>query len=175
MQKYIKKESAKSKKEAQKNDKGKGKAGAKDNHPRKRRKTGYEDPGKYLTKKNGPMEMKIPEQILDKIHLYNAMLQLGLPRFVKLPLVNALVLQMYQTKRSPCHLDTQEITIGRFHARGLAILDPVINALVGTYALQALDDRRSPEPAESPGAEDSSDEASGANEDDGNADPEDLF
>jgi hypothetical protein len=86
--------------------------------------------------------MDIPTDLLEKIHLYNAMLQLGLPKFVQLPLIDAIVLEMYERKLSQCELDTLEITVGRFYSRGIAVLDPVLNHLIGTYAFRTQDDRR---------------------------------
>ncbi|EOA90067.1 uncharacterized protein SETTUDRAFT_102576 [Exserohilum turcica Et28A] len=100
-----------------------------------------------LANPGGPIAMDIPTPLLDKIHLYNVMLQLGLPRFIQRPLVEALISQLNRTRLSACHLDTLEITVGRFYSRGLAILDPVINHVIGTYYLRTLDDRRHPEPA----------------------------
>ncbi|USP78484.1 uncharacterized protein yc1106_05758 [Curvularia clavata] len=99
-----------------------------------------------LTRPGGAMAIEIPNDLLEKIHLYNAMLQLGLPKFVQLPLIDALVSQMSETKLSECHLDTLEITIGRFYSRGVAILDPIVNHFIGTYAHRPLDDRNNPDP-----------------------------
>ncbi|EUC41345.1 hypothetical protein COCMIDRAFT_106413 [Bipolaris oryzae ATCC 44560] len=101
----------------------------------------------YLTNPNGPIAMRIPSSLLEKIHLYNCMLQLGLPKFIQSPLIDALIHQLYKTKLSACHLDTIEITICRFYSRGIAILDPVINHLIGTYSLRSLPDRNHPKPA----------------------------
>ncbi|KAL7772436.1 hypothetical protein CFE70_002395 [Pyrenophora teres f. teres 0-1] len=81
---------------------------------------------------------------LGRIHLYNAMLQLGLPKPIQKPLIDALVLQMYQTNLNACHLDALEMTVGRFYARGLPILDPVLNHFAGTYAFRRPEDRRNP-------------------------------
>jgi hypothetical protein len=94
---------------------------------------------------NEPLAMNIPTHLLGKIHLYNAMLQLGLPKFVQLPLIDAIVLEMYERKLSQCELDILEITIGRFYSRGIAVLDPVLNHLIGTYAFRTQDDRRQPQ------------------------------
>jgi hypothetical protein len=102
---------------------------------------------RYLVRTNSPMAIGIPEALVDKIHLYNAMLQLGLPKFVQLPLIDALVLQMDQTRLSACQLDTLEHTIGRFYSRGIAVLDPVLNHFIGTYSSRSLDDRTKPEPS----------------------------
>jgi hypothetical protein len=88
----------------------------------------------------------IPESLLEKIHLYNVMLQLGISSHFQRPLVDALVLQMYQTNLSNCHLDTLEMTVCRFYSRGMAILDPVINHLIGTYFLRSAADRANPIP-----------------------------
>ncbi|KAF1935645.1 hypothetical protein EJ02DRAFT_428249 [Clathrospora elynae] len=124
-----------------------------DARPKKRGKTTEyaedteaKNPGNYLAKLGGPIAMEIPADLLEKIHLYNAMLQLGLPKFVQLPLIDTLVLQMYKTNLSACHLDTLEITIGRFYSRGVAILDPVLNHLIGTYYFHSLADCTHPEP-----------------------------
>ncbi|KAH9861249.1 hypothetical protein IAQ61_010986 [Plenodomus lingam] len=90
------------------------------------------------------LHMPIPDNILDKIHLYNAMLQLGLPKFVQRPLIDALILQMYKTPLNRCHLETLEITVGRFNSRGIAILDPVICHFIGTYPFRRMADRLNP-------------------------------
>jgi hypothetical protein len=99
-------------------------------------------PSNYLVKGDGPIAMEFPADLLEKIHLYNAMLQLGLPKFVQLPLIDALVLEMYQTNLTACHLAHLEMTVGRFYSRGVAVLDPVLNHLVGTYSFRTLEDRR---------------------------------
>lgn len=114
--------------------------------PKRFDKTQNQEWRESLTRRGGPLAIDIPNSLLVKIHLYNAMLQMGLPKFVQLPLIDALVLQMYQTDLNACHLDTLEITIGRFYSRGLAILDPVLNHFIGTYALRSQDDRRNPRP-----------------------------
>jgi hypothetical protein len=90
----------------------------------------------------------IPELLLEKIHLYNAMLQLGIATHFQRPLVDALILQMYQTNLQDCHLDTLEMTVCRFYSRGMAILDPVINHFVGTYSLRSATERGAPTPPE---------------------------
>lgn len=90
--------------------------------------------------------MPIPETLVEKIHLYNAMLQLGLPKFVQQPLVDALILHMYKTDLKLCHLDLLEMTLGRFYSRGVAVLDPVLCHLIGTYAFRTIDDRKKPKP-----------------------------
>ncbi|CAA9958877.1 hypothetical protein PTMSG1_02410 [Pyrenophora teres f. maculata] len=89
-------------------------------------------------------QIQMPEDLLGRIHLYNAMLQLGLPKPIQKPLIDALVLQMYQTNLNACHLDALEMTVGRFYARGLPILDPVLNHFAGTYAFRRPEDRRNP-------------------------------
>jgi hypothetical protein len=86
--------------------------------------------------------IQTPNDLLNKIHLYNVMLQLGIPSFFQQPLIDALVLQMYQTNLNQCHLDTLEMTVCRFHSRSVAVLDPVINHLIGTYSLRPLADRQ---------------------------------
>ncbi|CAN9380829.1 unnamed protein product [Alternaria alternata] len=100
-----------------------------------------------VSRSDPPVVMDIPEPLVDKIHLYNAMLQLGLPKFVQLPLIDVLVLQMYRTKLEACELDTLEHTIGRFYSRGVAVLDPVLNHFIGTYSFRSLGDRAKPEPS----------------------------
>ncbi|KAI1538053.1 hypothetical protein PtrSN002B_005251 [Pyrenophora tritici-repentis] len=85
--------------------------------------------------------MQMPDDFVGKIHLYNAMLQLGLPKSIQKPLIDALVLQMYQTTLNACHLDVLEITVGRFHARSLPVLDTVLNHFAGTYAFRPPEDR----------------------------------
>ncbi|KAH9873285.1 hypothetical protein J1614_005683 [Plenodomus biglobosus] len=91
------------------------------------------------------LHIPIPDAILDKIHLYNAMLQLGLPKFVQRPLIDALILQMYKTPLNRCHLATLEMTVGRFNSRSIAILDPVLCHFVGTYPFRRLADRQNPD------------------------------
>lgn len=86
----------------------------------------------------------IPEDLLQKIHLYNVMLQLGISMRFKQPLIDSLILQMYETRLQKCHLDTLEMTVARFYSHGVPILDPVLNHLVGTYALRTRDDREHP-------------------------------
>ncbi|KAF1834756.1 hypothetical protein BDW02DRAFT_568722 [Decorospora gaudefroyi] len=113
--------------------------------PEPERQTSPEkNPAHDLVKPDGPIPMEIPNDPLEKIHLYNAMLQLGLPKFVQLPLIDALVLQMYQTKLTACHLDTLEMTVGRFYSRGVAVLDPVLNHFIGTYSFREWNDRKPP-------------------------------
>jgi hypothetical protein len=126
----------------------------------------------HLAREGDPIAMQIPEELVKKIHLYNAMLQLGLPKFVQLPLIDALVLQMYQTELNACHLSTLEHTIGRFYSRGVAILDPVLNHLIGTYSLRKLGDRTNTKPLTENGSEsledmeDSVEQSEGARDDD---------
>ncbi|KAI4688734.1 uncharacterized protein J4E84_004664 [Alternaria hordeiaustralica] len=81
--------------------------------------------------------MRIPDALDDKIHLYNAMLQLGLPKSVQL---------MYKTKINACHLATLEHTVGRFYSRGVAVLDPVLCHFIGTYSRRTLQDRKNVRP-----------------------------
>lgn len=92
-------------------------------------------------------KIEVPEDLLEKIHLYNAMLQLGIAKRFQQPLVDALVLQMYKTNLKDCHLDTLEMTVGRFYSRGIAVLDPVLNHFIGTYSLRSEADRHDVEPA----------------------------
>ncbi|KAH8701317.1 hypothetical protein GQ44DRAFT_717857 [Phaeosphaeriaceae sp. PMI808] len=73
------------------------------------------------------------------------MLQLGLPSFIQRPLIDQLVAQMYHTRLDSCHLMTLEMTVGRFYSQGVAVLDPVINHLIGTYSLRSLQDRNGPD------------------------------
>jgi hypothetical protein len=86
--------------------------------------------------------MDIPEELLNKIHLYNAMLQLGLPSFIQRPLIDKLVDQMYRTNLNACELEILEITVGRFYSQGVPVLDPVLCHFVGTYPLRMLQDRQ---------------------------------
>jgi hypothetical protein len=60
---------------------------------------------------------------------------------------------MYQTELRACHLDVLEHTIGRFYSRGVAILDPVLNHLIGTYSFRCSKDRKNPKPSEKSGDE----------------------
>ncbi|KAH7082320.1 hypothetical protein FB567DRAFT_605670 [Paraphoma chrysanthemicola] len=92
-------------------------------------------------------EIRIPEELLEKIHLYNVMLQLGIRSYFQRPLIDALVLHMYRTRLNQCHLDTLELTVCRFYSRGIAVLDPVLNHLIGTYAFRSLNDRQNPRPS----------------------------
>ncbi|KAF2125902.1 hypothetical protein P153DRAFT_389349 [Dothidotthia symphoricarpi CBS 119687] len=89
-----------------------------------------------------------PDSLLEKIHLYNASLHLGLPSFVQKPLTTALIAQMHKTKLRACHLETLEITIARFYARGIPALDPVLAAFIAAYAARPASDRANPESAE---------------------------
>ncbi|KAI4628742.1 hypothetical protein J4E83_003295 [Alternaria metachromatica] len=95
---------------------------------------------------DGAVTMRIPDALDDKIHLYNAMLQLGLSKLVQLPLIDAIVMQMYKTKLNACHLATLEHTVGRFYSRGVAVLDPVLCHFIGTYPRRTLQDRRNVRP-----------------------------
>ena len=88
------------------------------------------------------LTITLPESLSEKIHLYNAMLQLGLPKFVQQPLVDELILEMYKRKFRDCHLDILEMTVGRFHSRSIPILDPVLNHFFGTYAFRTPEDRK---------------------------------
>jgi hypothetical protein len=60
---------------------------------------------------------------------------------------------MYQTELRACHLDVLEHTIGRFYSRGVAILDPVLNHLIGTYSFRCLKDHKNLKPPEKSGDE----------------------
>lgn len=111
-------------------------------------------------------KIAIPEDLLGKIHLYNAMLQLGLPSFVRQPLIDGLVAQMYRTNLSACELDTLEMTIGRFYAHGVPVLDPVLCHFIGTYALRNSQDRQRPEPSAPPEQDDLSPTDDEAQQDD---------
>jgi hypothetical protein len=91
-------------------------------------------------------QIEVPDDLLEKIHLYNAMLQLGIAKRFQQPLIDALVLQMYKTNLKDCHLDTLEMTVGRFYSRGIAVLDPVLNHFIGTYSLRSEADRHDVEP-----------------------------
>ncbi|KAF1999781.1 hypothetical protein P154DRAFT_389231, partial [Amniculicola lignicola CBS 123094] len=85
--------------------------------------------------------LTIPDGLDDKIKLYNAAIQLGLPKFIIRPLTQALVLQMHQTRLENINLELIETTLGRLNGRAVDILDPVINHFVGTYALRCPEDR----------------------------------
>jgi hypothetical protein len=91
-------------------------------------------------------KITIPARLDEKIHLYNVMLQLGIATRFTRPLVDSLILDMYQNNLRQCHLDTLEMTVCRFNSRAVAILDPVINHLVGTYSLRSRQDRDNPIP-----------------------------
>jgi len=107
-------------------------------------KKGSDQPNPTPASSNKLPQIRIPDDLLRKIHLYNAMSQLGLPKPVQKPLIDALVLQMYETNLNACHLNTVEMTIGRFQSKGLAILDPVLNHFAGTYAFRTPQDRTNP-------------------------------
>ncbi|KAH7070617.1 hypothetical protein BKA63DRAFT_476019 [Paraphoma chrysanthemicola] len=111
--------------------------------PKKRRHT----EGTLNELKAALPQICIPEGLLEKIHLYNVMLQLGIRSYFQRPLIDALVLHMYRTGLNQCHLDTLEMTICRFYSRGIAVLDPVLNHLIGTYAFRSLNDRQNPTPS----------------------------
>jgi hypothetical protein len=63
---------------------------------------------------SGIPSVEIPEDLLEKIHLYNCMLQLGLPSFIQRPLINALVSEIYRTPLQECQLEVLEMTVARF-------------------------------------------------------------
>jgi hypothetical protein len=88
-------------------------------------------------------KLEIPTSLLDKIHLYNAAQQLGLPRFAQLDLTRALCKQLHSTRLTACELELQtlEMTVARFYSEGIAVLDPVISCLVGSYGLRDQADR----------------------------------
>jgi hypothetical protein len=99
-----------------------------------------ESSGKDL---NDPLpEIIIPDDLLEMIHLYNCMLQLGIASHFQRPLIDALVLRMYRANLQKCHLDTLEMTVCRFFSRGVPALDPVLNHFIGTYALRSATDRQ---------------------------------
>ncbi|KAI4641118.1 hypothetical protein J4E93_007996 [Alternaria ventricosa] len=52
-----------------------------------------------LVKPDGTIPMDIPVALEDKIHLYNAMLQLGLPKFVQLPLIDKIMIWISLAKK----------------------------------------------------------------------------
>ncbi|KAF2875644.1 hypothetical protein BDV95DRAFT_562320 [Massariosphaeria phaeospora] len=87
-------------------------------------------------------EIALPRRLFSKIHLYNAMVQLDMPKFAQKNLISALCTEMYEKDLSQCELDALEITIGRFNSNAVGILDPVLNFFVGTYALRTLSDRQ---------------------------------
>jgi hypothetical protein len=92
--------------------------------------------------------VKIPKDLLEKIHLYNCMLQLGLPSFIQRPLIDALVAEIYRTPLQECHLEVLEMIVARFYSLGVAVLDPVLSHLVGTYAFRSIEDRQHGRPEE---------------------------
>jgi hypothetical protein len=51
---------------------------------------------------------------------------------------------MYPKNLNACHLELLKMTVGRFYANGVAILDPVLSHLVGTYSFRSLQDRQDP-------------------------------
>jgi len=93
-------------------------------------------------------KVELPDALVEQIHLYNVMLQLGLPRFVQQPLIDVLVAGMYQRNLKDCELETLEMTVGRFYSEGVAVLDPVLCHFIGTYPLRTLADRQDPAPAD---------------------------
>ncbi|KAH6875613.1 hypothetical protein BKA58DRAFT_467384 [Alternaria rosae] len=110
-----------------------------------------------LVKPDGAIVMGIPPALEGKIHLYNAMLQLGLPKFVQLPLIDAIVMEMYNNRLNACHLATLEHTVGRFYSRGVAVLDPVLCHFIGTYPHRTSQDRRDVKPSTESGTKSSDD------------------
>jgi hypothetical protein len=82
-------------------------------------------------------KMDIHEDLVNKIHLYNAMLQLGIPSVVRRLLIHRLVDQMYRKNLNACELETLEMTVGRFHSQGVPVLDPVLCYFVSTYPLHS--------------------------------------
>jgi len=96
----------------------------------------------------------IDEDLLEKIHLYNCMLQLGLPSFIQRPLIDTIVRQMYETNLNACRLEVLDMTVARFHSLGVAVLDLVLSHLVGTYSFRSLQDRQDPGPSDATAEED---------------------
>jgi hypothetical protein len=82
-----------------------------------------------------------PESLEDKIHLYNAMLHLGIIKFFTNPLVEQLCADIYSARLADCELETLEHTVARFHSRGVSILDPVLSCFAGAYGLRSGNDR----------------------------------
>ncbi|KAH7136093.1 hypothetical protein B0J11DRAFT_416776, partial [Dendryphion nanum] len=84
---------------------------------------------------------EIPDSLLEKIHLYAAMLHLEVPRFIQRPLIEALTQQLYRTPLRNCHLTVIERCIARFHSQSTQVLDPVLCLFFGTYAHRTPEDR----------------------------------
>ncbi|KAF2798748.1 hypothetical protein K505DRAFT_224273, partial [Melanomma pulvis-pyrius CBS 109.77] len=96
----------------------------------------------HMSKRKDIPRPIIPNTLAEKIHLYNAMLHLGVPKFIQAPLTEALVKEMYQKKLNECELELLEITIGRFHSHTVAVLDPVLNHFIGNYGSRHKEDDR---------------------------------
>jgi hypothetical protein len=93
-------------------------------------------------------KMDIPEELLNKIHFYNVMLQLSLPSSAQRPLIDSLVGHMCPTNLNAYELETHEMTVGRFYSQGVPVLYPVLCHFVGTYPLRRLQDRQNLRPLE---------------------------
>ncbi|KAF2275515.1 uncharacterized protein EI97DRAFT_459414 [Westerdykella ornata] len=109
----------------------------------------------------------IPDGLEDKIHLYNTMLQLAMPRRLQHELIKALCRQIYCTElvqdgkqRSP-HLELLEMTIGRMCSRTVAVLDPVLCCLAGSFGRREQRERNLIVPRPAPTAEQTTENADG--------------
>jgi hypothetical protein len=85
-----------------------------------------------------------PEELRDKINLYNSMLQLGIPKFFQRKLIEELCMDIYSARLSEDVEDFYllEMTIGRFNAQTVPVLDPVLCCLTGSFGLRDSDERR---------------------------------
>ncbi|ORX96119.1 hypothetical protein BCR34DRAFT_593946 [Clohesyomyces aquaticus] len=90
-----------------------------------------------------PPPFGIPESLDGAINLYNVLLQLGMHDYLIRPIATHIIHEMHRLPLLECELLLVEHTVARFYARGLPILDPVINHLVGTYHSRTLTDKQS--------------------------------
>ncbi|KAF2652950.1 hypothetical protein K491DRAFT_25061 [Lophiostoma macrostomum CBS 122681] len=76
--------------------------------------------------------------IIDIVHLYNAMLQLVMPRILQEPLIERL---LYCSPSYQCAMNVLESTVAQLNKDSVVVLDPVICSLPGSYGLREKDDR----------------------------------
>ncbi|PSN67645.1 hypothetical protein BS50DRAFT_620163 [Corynespora cassiicola Philippines] len=83
--------------------------------------------------------------LAEMIHLYNAILQLGIHMSEQRALAEKIVHEMSQRDYKDCELTLIELTIGRFYSRSVGVLDLVLNHVVAMHAQRRRDDRANPE------------------------------
>lgn len=74
-----------------------------------------------------------PDQMEDRIHVYNSMLHLGILKYFQEPLIAELCDDVYNNKIKDSHLELLDITIGRFNSQAVAVLDPVLCCFTGAF------------------------------------------